>query len=94
LVLVEVIFTENNVTRLQHPPYSLNLSLADFHLFPRPKSPLKGWRVCKATDIIKNATEELKRLSQNGFREFLQKPHSRWQKRIVALWDYFEGHIA
>jgi hypothetical protein len=32
------------------------------------KSALKGQRFCDdATDIIKNATEELKSLSQNGF---------------------------
>jgi hypothetical protein len=40
---------------------------ADFYLFPRLKSALKGRRFCDATDIIKIATEELKRLSQNGF---------------------------
>ena len=94
MILVKFILTMNNVTRLQHPPYSINLALADFHLFPRPKSPLKGRRVCNVTDIIKNAMEELKRLSQNGFRECLQNLHGRWKKRIVAQWDYFEGHIA
>jgi len=45
---------------LEHPPYSPDLAAADFYL-------LKGRRFCNATDIIKNATEELKRLSQNGF---------------------------
>jgi len=35
---------------------------------PRLKSVLKGQRFCDATDISKNATEELKRLSQNGFQ--------------------------
>ena len=36
------------------------------------KSALKGWRFCDANDIIKNATEELKRLSQNGFKAQFQ----------------------
>jgi len=42
------------------------LAPADFYMFPRLKSALKGWSFCAARDIINNATEELKRLSQNG----------------------------
>jgi hypothetical protein len=67
---------------------------ADFHLFHRPKSPLKGWSICIVTVIITNATEELKSLSQNGFWECVQNLHNGWQKHIVALWDYFEGYVA
>jgi len=33
---------------------------ADFYLFPRMKSAWKGRHFCDATDIIKNAMEELK----------------------------------
>jgi len=47
-----------------------------------------------ATGVIKNATEELKRLSQNGFQEWFQHPYSRWQKCIFAQGDYFEGNVA
>jgi hypothetical protein len=52
----------------QHPQYSPDLTAANFYLFPKMKSALKGRRFCDATDIIKNATEELKRLSHNGFQ--------------------------
>jgi len=45
---------------------------------------LKGQRICDATEIIKNATEELKMLSQNGFQECFQHLYSRWQKCGVA----------
>ena len=41
---------------------SPDLAPADFYLFPRLKSALKGRNFCDTTDIIKNATEELKRL--------------------------------
>jgi len=59
---------------LQHPPkYSPDLPLADMYLFPRLKSSLKERRFCDATDIIKNATDELKRLSQNGFQWCFQR---------------------
>jgi len=40
-----------------------------------------------------NATEELKRLPQNGFQECFQHLYSRWQKFIVAQGEYFEGNI-
>jgi len=45
------------------------LAPADIYLFPVLRSVLKGRRFCDAPDIIKNATEELNSLSQNGFRE-------------------------
>jgi len=48
------------------------LAPADFYLLPRLKSALKGRRFCDATDIIKNATEELKRLSQNFYKKGFQ----------------------
>jgi len=60
-------------------PYFPHLVPADFYLFPRLKSAMKERGFCDATDIIKNATEELKMLSQNGFQESFQRLHSRWQ---------------
>ena len=56
------------MTSLEHPPYSPGLAPADFYLFPQLKLKLKERRFCDDTDIIKNVTEKLKRLSQNGFR--------------------------
>jgi len=65
-----------------------------FYVFPRLKSALKGWSVFGATDIIKNATEELKRLSRKGLQERFQSIYSHWQKCIVADRYYFEGNVA
>jgi transposase len=60
--LVKVFSAKKKVTTLEPPPYSPHLAPVDFYLFLRLKSALKGRRFCDATDIIKNATEELKRL--------------------------------
>jgi hypothetical protein len=49
-------------------PYSLDLAPGDFYMFRRLKSALKERRLCDVTDINTNATEELKKLSLNGFR--------------------------
>jgi len=64
------------------------LSPADVYPFPRLELALKGRRFCDATDIIKNATEELKRLSQNGFQECFQHLHSQKciDARRVPFW--------
>jgi hypothetical protein len=48
-------------------PYSSDLAPGDFYLFAPLKSTLKGRGFCDATDIFKNAMEELKRLSQSDF---------------------------
>jgi hypothetical protein len=70
-VLVNDFLAKNNVTTPKHTPYSPHLSVADFYLLPRLKLTLKGRCFGVVTDVIKNATEELKRLAQYGFREYL-----------------------
>jgi len=57
LVLVVDLIAKNNVTTLEHPPYSFDLASADFYLFPQLKSALNGQQVCDATDFIKNVTK-------------------------------------
>jgi len=42
--------------------------------------------------LTKNATEELKRRSQYDFQECFQHLSGRWQKFLIAQWDYFEGN--
>jgi transposase len=91
--LVKNFLSNNNVTTPELPPYSPELVPADFFLFPQMKSALKEQRFCVATDIINNATEQLKSLSQHDFQECLQHLHSRWQKCVGAKRDYFEGNI-
>jgi hypothetical protein len=54
---------------------------------------VKGRGFCDATDIIKNAKEELKRLSQNGFQECSQH-NSLWRRCTVPKGGYFEGNVA
>jgi hypothetical protein len=45
LVLVKDFLAKNNVTTLEHHPYSFDLASADFHLFPQLKSALMGQNV-------------------------------------------------
>jgi transposase len=76
-LLVKDFILSNKDTTVGHPPYSPHLAPADFCLFPRLKSPLKGRRCCDATEIIKNAKKELKSVLQNGFQECFQHTYKR-----------------
>jgi hypothetical protein len=66
-VVIKDFLAKKNVTTMGHPPHPLDLATADFYTFTQLKPALKSRGFCDAIDIIKNATEELKRLSQNGF---------------------------
>jgi len=54
-----------------------DLALADFYLFVQLNSAMNGWHFYDATDTIKNATKELKRLSQNDLQECFQRLYIR-----------------
>jgi len=60
-VLDVYFLAKNNVTILEHPPYSPDLAPADFYLFSPLKSAFKGRSFRDASDVNKNAAEELKR---------------------------------
>jgi len=62
------LLANNNVTTAEHPPYSPDLPSAVFYLLPRLKSALKGRRFYDDTDLIQNATKELKSFHKFAFR--------------------------
>ena len=93
-VFVKDFLANTNVTTLQHQPYSPDPAPVDFQQLLRLRSALNGRRFCDGTDTIKNATEELKKLWQNGFQECFQQLYIRSQKCFLALVDYFERNVA
>ena len=64
-LLAKNLIVKKNVTTLEHPPYSFDLATVGFYSFLVLKSGFKGWSLCDAIYIIQNATEELKKRSQN-----------------------------
>jgi hypothetical protein len=64
--LVKDFVAKKNVTTLEIPAYSPGLDPSDFFLFFILKSAVNGWPFLDVTDIIMNATEELKIFSQNA----------------------------
>jgi len=74
--LVKDFLAKKNVTTLEPPTHSPDLASVDFYLFPGQKSALKLGRFCAASSIIKNVTEELKRLSKGDFQECFKHLYS------------------
>jgi hypothetical protein len=64
-ILVNDLLANNNGTTQEDSPYFPDLTAADFLPVSGLKSALKRRCFCDATGISKNATGELKRLSQN-----------------------------
>jgi hypothetical protein len=59
-VLIKDFLAKKNVTTLENSSF-FNLAPNDFYFFPVLESAFKRRRFFEATDIIKNAAEELKR---------------------------------
>jgi len=55
---------------------------------------MKGQRFCNAIDIIRNPSEELKRLLQNGYRECFQHCYNAGGSVYFAQGDCFERNVA
>jgi hypothetical protein len=92
-ILVTEFLAKNKLITLEHPPYSPDLSPANFYLLPRTQSEMKRRRFCDITRIIKKEMKELKKFSQYGCQKCFQHLYRLWQKCIFAQGDYFEGNV-
>ena len=79
---------------LSYHSYSPTMTAANLYPFPGLKSKFKGLFFYGVTDVIENATKELKRHSQNGLQKCFQHLYHRWQKFIVAQGDCFAANVA
>ena len=57
--LVQSLLAKHQISQVTQPPYSPDLALWDFWLFPKLKSPLKGKRVQTISEIQENTTGQL-----------------------------------
>ena len=80
------------VTILDHPPYSPDLTPCDYFLFPKLKGTIKGTRFEGVEDIKSNVTSFLKRITKEDFAECFQAWRRRMEKCTEVQGDYFEGN--
>jgi len=77
-----------------HPPYSPDLAPADFFLFPKLKTTLKGRSFQTIEEIQENALRELRAIIESAFQKAFQQWKKRWERCIASIEDYFEGDSA
>ena len=74
------------IKTVPHPPYSPDLALCDFWLFPK----LRGCRFETIEEMKEAVTKFIDILKQEDFHEAL-KMLERYNKCIAAGGDYFDG---
>jgi len=82
---------QRGVPVLDHPPYSPDLAIADFFLFPRLKNLKKGAGFADVTAIQEHVTRVLRSIPTEAFAESFQKLCGHCQKRVVKNGNYLEG---
>jgi hypothetical protein len=84
------IFDPKNVTTLYHPPYSPDLSLPEYFLFPKLKMKLKGLHFAGAAEIQEAVINELKKVQKEELSAAFQKLYNHAKGCIYANGAYFE----
>jgi len=75
-LLIRSYLAKHQTSVVPHPPYSPNLTPADFFLFPKLKTTLKERRFQTIEEIQENAIRELRAITESAFQEALQQ----WKK--------------
>jgi hypothetical protein len=71
--------------------YSPDLAPCDFFLFPKIKLKLKGLLFDTIEEIQSKLQGVLDTLTEKDFQEVFQKRKRRWDQRLHAGGNYFEG---
>jgi len=75
--IVKQFLAQQKVTVLDHPPYSPDLAPADYLLFQKVKSHLKGRLFDSISDIQKTVTSTLNTTAKDDFYKGVQKLYDR-----------------
>jgi hypothetical protein len=75
------------MTVVPKPSHSPDFAPADFFLFPKLKSTLKGHRFNTIDEIQKNSTNELFAIPKKAFQSW----QKRWEQCVASEGNYFEG---
>jgi hypothetical protein len=90
-LLVHEFLAKHETTVVPQLPYSTDLSPADFFLFPKLKSTLKGRGFQMIEEIEENSLWDLRAIPQNMFQDTFQNWKKRWKWCIDSGGEYFEG---
>ena len=88
---IRELLTKHETTLVPKPPYSPDLTPADFFLFPKLKSTLKGCHFQTVEEIEECVQINLNLIPQIDFQNAFQNLKKRWEQCIDNGGDYFEG---
>jgi transposase len=81
-LLVCEFLAKHKTTVVPQPPYSPDFAPADFLLFPKLKSTLKGHRFQTIVEIEENSLWYLRAILQKAFQDAFQN----WKKTLEAVY--------
>jgi len=90
-LLIREFLMKHEKTAVPQPPYSPDFAPADFYLFSKLKSSLKGRRFQKVEEIEENSIWDLRAIPQNTFQDAFQNWKKRWEPCIKSGGECFEG---
>jgi len=77
-LLIRSYLAKRHTSVVPHPHYSPGVAPADFFLFPKLKTTLKGRHFQTIDDIQENAITELHAITESAFQEAFQQWKKRW----------------
>jgi histone-lysine N-methyltransferase SETMAR len=89
--IVKQFLAQRKVTVLDHPPYSPDLTPADYFLFPKVKSHLMGRLFDSIWDIQKAVTSTLNTTAKDDFYKGIQKLYERANLYVQLQGLYMEN---
>jgi len=88
---VKQFLANKNITALEHPPYSPDLTPCDFCLFPNIKSVLKGTHFVSVENVKTKTAEILNSLTEHDLRNCFEHWQHRMQQCVNPAENNFEG---
>lgn len=79
-----------SIELLPHPPYSPDLAICDFWVFPTLKESLRGHRFESIEELDIAVKKQLREMSREGLYHVFRAWTERWDKCIRAKGRYFE----
>ena len=72
---------------LDHPPYSPDLALSNYRLFPKLKEHLRGKKFSSDNEVMLSVMQWFEEVGQPFFQEAVELLEHRWEKCVNLLGD-------
>ena len=90
-MLVREFLAKNKTVIMPQPPYSPHLAPADFFLYAKLKTPMKGVRFDMSEEIEEESKQAPLAIPNSAFHKYFEDWKKCWHKYIITEGGYFEG---